>query len=86
MQGWVADKRADMCLKQISIPGIVYYIPTYAQISGVDLYEITATCLWVSAPSAGSLLLCELKTLIITMTQYNTLVCSYVIFDHCNNS
>ena len=33
----------------------VYYIPTYAQISSVDLYQITPTCFGVNIPSSGSL-------------------------------
>jgi len=32
----------------------VYYIPTNAQISSVNLYSITPTCFGVSTPSSGS--------------------------------
>jgi hypothetical protein len=33
----------------------VYYITTYAQISTVNLYEITPTCFAVNIPSSGNL-------------------------------
>ena len=33
----------------------VYYIPTNAQISSVDLYQITPTCFGVNTPSSGNL-------------------------------
>jgi hypothetical protein len=55
----------------------VCYIPTYAQISTVNLYYITPTCFGVNTPSSGSLQLCWLKLWIIKMTKYNIVLCCY---------
>jgi len=56
-----------------------YYIPTYAQISSVNLYYITPTCFGVNTPSSGSLQLCQLKLWIIKMINYNKLQYSNVL-------
>jgi len=52
----------------------VYYIPTYAQISGVNLYGITPTCFGVHTPSSGSL---QVALWIIKTIKCNILVCRY---------
>jgi hypothetical protein len=41
----------------------VCYIPTYAQISSVNLCSITPTCLGVNTPSSGSLQVVSAKVM-----------------------
>ena len=60
----------------------VYYIPTYALISSVNLHEITLTCFSVNTPSSGSLQLCSLKLWIIKMIKYNIVMCCYAQYEH----
>jgi hypothetical protein len=54
----------------------VYYVPTYAQISSVNLYQITPTYFGVYTPISGSLQV-ALKLWIIKMIEYNIVMCCY---------
>jgi len=47
----------------------VYYIPTYAQISSVDLYQITPTCFGVNTSSSGSLQVVFAKVMTIALAE-----------------
>jgi len=51
---YTADHDSNSAVKNIN----VYYVPTYVQISGVNLYYITLTCFGVDTPSSDSLHLC----------------------------